>query len=551
MERGYQSLNRFAVLDECSDHHTEDGGEASESSSKDAEESLSMSQADNGSAPLETKTPRSMISHGRKRSFVLSAKDFVTSRTDNFEDHYEIFEMLGEGFFGEVYACKKRQNGSERRAVKIIQKDRMLVSEYEQVINEFQILRQLDNPNIIRTYEFYDTKDNFYIVQELMQGGELYDYVAEHGRLSEQNAAHLMKEVLLTVKYLAQNNVLHRDVNLENILLESNKNFDQIKLIDFGLATSCSPDEKLTEMVGKTHYLAPELLDEGYGQKYDVWSSGVLAYICLSGFAPFDADSESDIRSLIMEGNVSFADPEWQDVSEEAKDFVKLLLTYDPEARPTAGEALTHPWIVNALNESKEEYQKHPEEVSKALSNMRSFCLTPKLKQAAGSYVASQLLHKAERDGLDRLFRGMDGDCDGKLSINDLQGSFRDLDDSGLTYADLEDVFQHCDQDGSGFIDYSEFIAALSLTSEVMDEGKVRAVFDNFAGKSGFISAKKLKELLAHCQESDVEKMIDELERDGEGMITFEVFREMMNSSDGSLETETTRTEDDDESLGF
>ena len=105
----------------------------------------------------------------RRRSFKCSAKDFVPRRTDSFSDHYELGHLLGEGAFGEVYICYSKLNNAER-AVKVIHKDRMLPSEYDEVVNEFQLLRKMDHPNVIRMYEFYDCEDKFYIVQELAKG---------------------------------------------------------------------------------------------------------------------------------------------------------------------------------------------------------------------------------------------------------------------------------------------------------------------------------------------------------------------------------------------
>lgn len=482
----------------------------------------------------------------RSRSFTCSAKDFVPRRTDRFEDNYDLGNLLGEGAFGEVYECYNVHNGADR-AVKIIHKDRMCESDYDEVINEFQILKQIDNPNVIRMYEFYDTQDKFYIVQELAKGGELYDELEEQGNFSEKDTALLIKQVLSCLKYLHSQNVIHRDINLENILLESNKDYEQLKIIDFGLATTFEDGVKLTEVAGKIHYLAPEVLEDGYGPKYDVWSVGVIAYILLAGFAPFEAEQDAHIRELIVEGNLSFDDPEWQSVSQQAKDFVAYLLTHEDADRPTAEQALRHPFIVDAIQESTQGFCKRNSlVVGEALHNLRSFSNNSKLKQAACSFIASQLLQKEEREEIDRIFRGMDEDCDGRLSVEDLQAKYREFNDSELSNAELTDLFENCDMTGSGYIDYSEFVIASS--NKLLTEQKLQGCFDSFdTERTGFISAVTLNDSLANLRDGDEDDRWDydgiiEQVDDGLGLISFEEFKDIMNQDD---HTERTHDESD------
>jgi len=298
-----------------------------------------------------------------------TAHDFVSGRTDaTFEDHYDLGDLLGEGAFGAVYKCfSKNTPVPQERAVKIIDKDQMQMDYgmpeemYAEVMHEFQLLTDLkDNDNVIRVYEFYDAAEKFYIVQELAAGGELFDKLEEEGRMKEDDVREIMRCILACVDYLEQNKIVHRDINLENILLgdglvqdaKGNKNYHQrIKLIDFGLATKCDAGDRLTEMVGKPRYIAPEVLgSNGYGLAYDVWSCGVTAYTLLVGFMPFEADNDFEVYGQIVDGFVPFDDPEWKDVSEQAIDLVKLLLTYDENKRPTPQQALEHEWFTAGDN---------------------------------------------------------------------------------------------------------------------------------------------------------------------------------------------------------
>ena len=272
-------------------------------------------------------------------------EDFVSGRDATFDDVYEQGELLGEGAFGAVYKCRRKDTGVER-AVKILDKRHMDQWEYDSVVQEFQMLTKLDNDNVIRVYEFYSTDESFYIVQELAKGGELYDELLSRGKFQEQDVATLMRGILACVEHLAKTHVIHRDINLENILLDDVNNLATLKLIDFGLAAKAEEGERIFELAGKARYIPPEMLGEnGYGLKSDVWSCGVTAYTLLSGFHPFEAEYDTDVYPLIVEGYVDFKDKVWEGVSDQAKDFVTKLLTYKEEERPTAEQALKHPWF--------------------------------------------------------------------------------------------------------------------------------------------------------------------------------------------------------------
>ena len=138
----------------------------------------------------------------------------------------------------------------------------------------------------------------------------------------------------------------YRDLKPENILLEQNKDFDQIKIIDFGTSLVFDSSKPLDEKLGTPYYIAPEVLNKKYNEKCDIWSCGVILYIILSGIPPFNGQSDQEIMKKVRIGKFSFSDPAWNNVSDKAKDLISKLLTYDTEHRPSAEEALRHPWII-------------------------------------------------------------------------------------------------------------------------------------------------------------------------------------------------------------
>lgn len=150
----------------------------------------------------------------------------------------------------------------------------------------------------------------------------------------------------MCVNYCHSKNVVHRDLKPENILLEANKDFDQIKIIDFGTSLVMDPTKTLNEKLGTPYYIAPEVLNKKYNHKCDIWSCGVICYILLSGIPPFNGANDQDIMNKVKKGVVSFSDPSWSSISDNAKDFIKKLLTFDIETRPNAEDSIQHPWIV-------------------------------------------------------------------------------------------------------------------------------------------------------------------------------------------------------------
>jgi len=224
-------------------------------------------------------------------SLKIKAGDFVTQHAGKLRDHYRIGKMLGSGAFGEVRVCVHRESGAQR-AVKVLRKSHMDEDEKKMLFNEINNLKDLDHPNILKMYEFFEDEKRYYIVTDICKGGELFDEIVARGKFSEKDAALLMKQVLSCINYCHSNKIVHRDLKPENILLEQNKEFDQIKIIDFGTSLVFDENKKLDEKLGTPYYIAPEVLAKNYGPKCDIWSCGVITYITLSGIPPFNGASD-------------------------------------------------------------------------------------------------------------------------------------------------------------------------------------------------------------------------------------------------------------------
>lgn len=257
------------------------------------------------------------------------------------KDKYEIGEILGEGHYGTVRACRSKQNPQSKYAVKTIRK--AFVSKSEYLRAEVSIVTKLKHPNIIRVVDVLEDADFLHIVTELCTGGELFNRIVERKMFSEWSAALVLKQILDAVDYCHSQDppIVHRDLKPENFMFKDHTD-TSLKVIDFGLSKQTN---SMHTRVGTPYYIAPEVLRRDYTSKCDLWSVGVIAYIMLCGYPPFYGESDKDIFRRIAAGKFHFPHREWGHVSLEAKEFVKSLLRVKPSERPTAREAIQHPFI--------------------------------------------------------------------------------------------------------------------------------------------------------------------------------------------------------------
>ncbi|PNI97724.1 CHEK2 isoform 14 [Pan troglodytes] len=269
-------------------------------------------------------------------------------------DEYIMSKTLGSGACGEVKLAFERKT-CKKVAIKIISKRKFAIGsarEADPALNvetEIEILKKLNHPCIIKIKNFFDAED-YYIVLELMEGGELFDKVVGNKRLKEATCKLYFYQMLLAVQYLHENGIIHRDLKPENVLLSSQEEDCLIKITDFGHSKILGETSLMRTLCGTPTYLAPEVLvsvgTAGYNRAVDCWSLGVILFICLSGYPPFSEHrTQVSLKDQITSGKYNFIPEVWAEVSEKALDLVKKLLVVDPKARFTTEEALRHPWL--------------------------------------------------------------------------------------------------------------------------------------------------------------------------------------------------------------
>ncbi|XP_069094727.1 calcium/calmodulin-dependent protein kinase type 1G [Pleurodeles waltl] len=270
-------------------------------------------------------------------------------QTNNIRDTFIFMEVLGSGAFSEVYLVKQRATG-QLYALKCIKKSHNMRD--TSLENEIAVLKKIKHENIVSLEDIYESSSHYYLVMQLVSGGELFDRILERGVYTEQDASDVIRQVLDAVKYLHDSGIVHRDLKPENLLYLTPEENSKIMITDFGLS-KMEGNGIMSTACGTPGYVAPEVLaQKPYSKAVDCWSIGVITYILLCGYPPFYEETESKLFEKIRDGSYEFESPFWDDISKSAKDFISNLLAKDPKKRFTCEKALNHPWIAGntALN---------------------------------------------------------------------------------------------------------------------------------------------------------------------------------------------------------
>ena len=335
------------------------------------------------------------------------------------QDIYDMKSVLGTGGYAVVWSATHRAT-REEFAIKVMKAtassrpsdDEVSV---EEIKNEIEVMKKLEHPNVIHVKEYFVQSGKFYIVMSCLRGGELLDALLDLGNYNEEDAKTIARQLLDALAYMHVNNVTHRDLKLENLLLARPNDISSVVIADFGLArNSKTARQVFSTQCGTPSYVAPEiLLGKPYTPAVDVWSIGVILYTLLIGSFPFANDDQQTLFRIICSGQMDTSQPEWGQVSDEVKDLLVGLLDVNPATRLTAADALNHTWFTANKDCSSNDLRK---------SHSRLHGFADAMKLAVRTFEPGEYLVRQGEIGRE-VFLLRSGECD--VVVADERGNAR------------------------------------------------------------------------------------------------------------------------------
>ena len=467
----------------------------------------------------------------------------VTKGITNPREIYLREKALGQGSFGTVYLVKHLQL-QRYYAMKVIKKKSKSPTEEENLMNEINILRKLDHPNILKITDFYNLKNEYNIITEYCQEGELFDEIKANAPFSEALTGWYMKQILQAVCYCHGCHIVHRDLKPENILIvkRMKNGFHHIKIIDFGTAKVFNKEKREHALIGSAYYIAPEVISRNYTEKCDIWSCGIIMYILLTGRPPFNGQTEDDIMKKIKIGTFEMTKYPWGIISQEAKDLINDLLQIKPTKRITAEEALKHKWFSSkGVKQMENNNIIKPKNLAKLLNNLTKYRSDNILRCAVIAYLVHNSTQLNQAHEAIKLFNKIDKNGDGKITREELFSGFQELrkkTDEELKQ-EVETVFTNIDTDNNGYIESEEFIRAAIDKEYFLNEKFLRFAFNYFdRDHNGNITFEEVKNLFyqndknktSQEAQNQLKKCFKEIDVNDDGELSFEEFVLMMKN---------------------
>ena len=491
---------------------------------------------------------------------------------------YEEMEELGAGFYGVVKKVRLIKNPEVIRAMKIIPEENILQGEGASLIDEIEILKSLEHPNIMKVYESFVDKQNYYIISELCDQGHLLSKLEKIGKMDQIVVKFLMDQIFNAVAYLHSKNIMHGDLKLENVLLytaskrggrrftcinqdfnedeslteDINKNFGkrkysnksknyikdmmnyEIKLIDFGCSkyfVKKNKKRKLSGIIGTSIYCSPEVIDNLYDERCDEWSCGVLMYILLCGEPPFYGETEEEIFDKVKKCEYSFSNPAFKKVSKNCKDLIRKLLEPKKQYRITARDALRHPFFTENFDPNSAMTENTDLTYLKQFINPIGYI--SKFHEAIIAFLCVNFISVDEENNLRKLFRYMDKEGKNAITKEAMKQCLEEI-DIKLSDNELDKIFETVDENGTGLIEYQEFIRNACDIKALLSESNLKNVFHAICGDKDSMSGEDVKKFIFHdakVNEQALKEYFDSFGMKYEDNVKFEDFYDMIRKN--------------------
>mmetsp|Transcript_25268 Transcript_25268/g.53650 ORF Transcript_25268/g.53650 Transcript_25268/m.53650 type:complete len:586 (+) Transcript_25268:137-1894(+) len=458
----------------------------------------------------------------------------ITDTLSDVRTKYHINpKEIGHGHYGVVRKCMDRET-KVWYAIKSIRKSK--VGKVDVLKREIALLKEVDHPNIIKLIEVHEDQKYLHLVTELCTGGELFDRIIEktqsdEGHFSERDAANIVRCILDAIAYCHDvKGIVHRDLKPENFLFSTPDEDAVIKIIDFGL--SRHDDMKsgiMNTKVGTPYYVAPEVLNREYTKNCDVWSIGVITYILLCGYPPFYGDTDNQIFDSVRTGRFDFPSPDWDGISDAAKDFICSLLRRDPAKRASASQALLDPWIKEMADPVKKGNNSPRQSLlfsSPQSVTFKKYLGMQKLKKAAITYIATHVVSD-DVAALEDVFKKIDVNRDGTITLEELDTALKDVKFLPNLTHDLRALRNDLSLSGEDSLNWRDFIASMLDKSLITKEDNLRMVFEHFKkSDQNYIIMSDIVDLVGG--EKQAMQIMKSVDANSDGRIDFNEFRKMM-----------------------
>ena len=321
-------------------------------------------------------------------------------------------------FIGPYYRVTKAlfRPTDEKRIIRTYRKFHMSEYFHERFLSELSALLRLDHFHFCEVHEYFQDSEAYYIISARAKGENLITRLKASPKiLTEALCASYMQQIFSILVHLQELNIVHRELTPENLYFAS-KDSNTLKLVKFDLCKILNPGELLTEVVGYTRIISPEMLSGNYDYSCDMWSAGIIMHVLLVGILPFKAKDETSILKAISSGRVGFNRPIWKRISVQAKDLIQKILVVNPALRISPSEALAHPWLELTSNSPPAK-----ERAVRCFSNISAFKAKEKWKKAIYRYIAAHFSASKDEECVTKLFRYLDTNHDGMLSREELK----------------------------------------------------------------------------------------------------------------------------------
>lgn len=411
---------------------------------------------------------------------------------------YQEIQYIGEGQYSKVYKVLHKSTNTYRAMKVSYKRDNMTKEDEEIIISEFNILKSLNHPNIVKVYELYDFDNSYYFISELIDGGTLSSKLDSVKLFKESQASHIMFQILSALNFCHKNNILHKDLNLDNILILNSKeevDFHTIKIIDFGSSNKVY-DSGNCDIIGTPVFMSPEAIDGEITELNDSWACGVIAYCLLLGDIPFYSTNEDEMLNNLLEGKFN-RNSRYDKLSLPAQEFIEKTLTVSVKTRASITTAINLKFIENSRKRSKLFLNNDKLRLiaSKIMQNTDNDKI---LIKAATGYIVHNLLKPTDTEMFRKIFNELNESNDGRLTKEQIQIGFKNIMNPSELEEFVKRTFENIDDDNNGFIEFEEFVTGCLDKKKFFTKSNISHAFKYLSsyGSTGKIQFSDLKKLI-------------------------------------------------------